>query len=399
MPTTSTHWRGRCLAAAVGVGLLTAAAGCGDSSSTTSAAAPAAGSTSTASGGGGDAGVSYAKAELAKYSGLVSSFKAPGPDLKAADIKAKLDGKTVWYIPTFLQAPIFTANSKGLVEPLGLAGAKVHVCDAGANPTQASACLKQAVAAKAAGIITDAMDYSFASQAQGAAVKAGIPVIATDNDNTKDFPKDPLLVPVGIGVPKTARLAVDFIISDSNGKANALYAADNSNDGKIETAATLDEFKRYCPGCKVTVVEFGDLTVQRLATSVSAAMVKNPKIDYVDGGYDAPSGIFALQGAKQVVGRKFKYVTATGQPPGLQRVAAGQQDAVPGTDTVNAMWSTADALFRAITGAPPVTYTNALRVFTKANVPATVKDPNAYAAGSWYTDGGFKPIYQKTWGL
>ena len=365
----------------------------------------ACGSSSKSSDAGGDgssdaaaAGVKYAKAEIAKYKPLATKFSAPGPALDSAKIKAKLQGKTVWYVPTFLQAPIFTANSIGLQAPLALAGAKVRVCDAKANPTQGASCIKQATAAKAAAIITDAMDYSFAPQAQAAAVKAGIPVISTDNDNDGDFPKDPLYDQVGFGVPKTWRLMADWIIADSGGKANLVWAADNSNAGKIHAGAMAEELKRYCPDCTATRVEFGDLTVQRLATSMSTALVKNPKATYVAGSYDAPSGIFALQGVKQVTGRKIKYITATGQPPGVQRVAAGQQVATPGADTVHAMWNTADAVFRAVTAEKPVDYPPALRVFEKDNVPKTIS-PQAYASGEWYTDGSFKPIYQKMWGL
>ena len=82
----------------------------------------------------------------------------------------------------------------------------------------------------------------------------------------------------------------------------------------MEAAATADEFTKQCPACKVTVVTFGDLTVQNLATAMSSAMVSHPTIDYVDGGYDAPSGIYALQGAN-TCRRHFTYVTSTGQPP------------------------------------------------------------------------------------
>jgi ribose transport system substrate-binding protein len=378
------------VALAGGLALIAAGAGCGGSDS--------GGGSTSGSSAAVDTSVQYARGEVAKHEALVTRFKAPGPDISG--IKSKLQGKTVWYVPTFLQAPIFTANGKALEEPLKLAGAKLHTCDAGANPTKASACIRQATAANAAAIVTDAMDWSFASQAQAAAVKAGIPIVATDNDNVSDFPKSKLVKTVGIGIPETWRLAADWIIADSNGKAHLLYASDNSNAGKIHAAAIADEFSKHCPQCDVTVVPFGDLTVQRLTTAVSTAMVKNPKITYVMGGYDAPSGIFALQGAKQVTGRKFKYITATGQPPGLQRVAAGQQEATPGADTVQTMWNTADALFRVLVGADPVPqYDNALRIFTKDNVPSNTKSSAAYWSGQWYTNGAFKPIYRKTWGL
>jgi ribose transport system substrate-binding protein len=386
------HTAARALALAAGVGAL-AVAGCGSGSGSSSGSG-------TATAGGNAAGLAYAKAEVAKYEQLVTDFKAPGPALDGAKIKGALSGKTVWYVPVFLQAPVFAADAKALVEPLKLAGAKLQVCDAKANPTQAASCIKQATAANAAAIITEAIDWSFASQAQAAAVKKGIPIIASNNDNVEDFPDDPLVHTVSANVPKTWRLMTDYIIAKSNGKANLVWAADSSNGGKIAAAAMADELKTRCPGCTATKVEYTDLAIQRLATAISTAMVKNPKATYVAGAYDAPAGIFALQGAKQVQGRKFTYVTATGQPPGLQRVAAGQQDASAGGDTAVSMWNTADALFRIVSEAPPVKqYDNALRIFTKDNVPSDLNDTAAYASGRWYSDGSFRPLYTKTWGL
>jgi ribose transport system substrate-binding protein len=381
------HTSARILALAAGLGAI-AATGCGSSSksSTTSKA--------------GDPGVAYARAEVAKYEKLATDFKAPGPAVDGSKIKAALKGKTVWYVPVFLQAPVFSADAHALAEPLRLAGAKLEVCDAKANPTQGASCIKQATAANAAAIITEAIDWSFAPQAQAAAVKKGIPIIAANNENYSDFPDNPLVRAVGTGVSKTWRLMADYIIANSNGKANLVWAADNSNGGKIQAAAMADELQAHCKGCKTTRVEYSDLTLQRLATSISTAMVKNPNVDWVAGAYDAPAGIFALQGAKQVVGRKFTYVTATGQPPGLQRVAAGQQAATPGSDPVMSMWIAVDALFRVVTEAPAVKqYTPAVRIFTKDNVPSDVKSAAAYASGKWYTDGSFKPIYTKAWGL
>ena len=385
-------WRGGIAGGGV-LALAVTAAACGSSASAPASSGSGSATSKTAA----SSGVAYAAGQLTKYSGAATRFAPPGPSLSG--LKAKLSGKTIWYIPIFLQAPIFTADSRGIAQPLALAGATVHVCDAGSNPSQANACLKQAVAAHATGIVTDAMNYSFAPDGYAAALAAKIPVVATDNDNSQGFPSSPYLTTVSIGTPQDARLAADYIIAKSGGQADVLYAADNSNDGVVEAAATADEFRTHCPACKVTVVTFGDLTVQNLATAVSSAMVSHPAIDYVDGGYDAPSGIFALQGAHQQAGRHFTYVTSTGQPPGLERVAAGTQAADPGLDTDDAMWNTADALFRIITGAKPMTYAPAIRIFTKANVPSNPNDASAYASGAWYTDGSFKSMYTKLWDL
>ena len=171
--------RGRIVAACAALGLSAAAVGCGSSSSSSSStgsASPAAATVATSSST--SSGVTYAKAQVAKYSNLLTTFSPPGPPLHG--LKGKLSGKTVWYIPVFLQAPIFTADAKGIAQPLALAGASVHICDAGSNPSQATSCINEAVKSNAAAIVTDAMNDSFASSAYAAAIAAKIPVVATE---------------------------------------------------------------------------------------------------------------------------------------------------------------------------------------------------------------------------
>jgi ribose transport system substrate-binding protein len=344
------------------------------------------------------AGVTYAKQQLAKYEKLQSSWTAPGPALK--DVKKKLHGKTVWYVPIFLQAPYFTADSTDLAQVLGLVGAHLHICDAASNPSTATTCINEAVAAKSAAIVTDAMNYSFASAAMKAAIKAKIPIVATDNDDAEGFPKTKDLVTVSHDLPLSAGLAADWIIANSDGKANVLYAADNSDDGTIEGTAVRAEFKEHCPGCTVTIVPFSDATTSDLTTTVPAAMVSHPNINYIYAGYDAPSGVDALQGAQTLTGRQYQFVGFTGQPPGMERVAAGTQAVDPGNDNDDAMYNTADALFRLVTGAKPVKYTTYVRIFTKQNLPSDAGNAAAYASGAWYSSNEpYKKGYMKLWGL
>ena len=40
-----------------------------------------------------------------------------------------------------------------------------------------------------------------------------------------------------------------------------------------------------------------------------------------------------------------------------------------------------------------------VRIFTPANVLPSSSSSSAYASGTWYTDGKFKVMYQKLWGL
>ncbi len=114
----------RPLLAACLASLTLVAAACGGSSSSSSS--PASGSSSSASagapgGGGGSDAISAAKADLAKYTGPVSSY----PTIKSiSGGVSKLKGKNIWYIPIGSAVPIlngFGVGIQGAVTKLGAA--------------------------------------------------------------------------------------------------------------------------------------------------------------------------------------------------------------------------------------------------------------------------------------
>lgn len=368
-------------------------AGCSSSgsSSVTPAAGTATASTST--------GVEYAAGQVAKHRDLQTAFPAPGPSLQG--IAGKLSGRTVWYIPIFLQAATFQAEASSLGAALKVVRAKLHVCDAQLNPSTADRCVRQAISSGAAGIVTSSLDYAFAQQAFKAAVAAKVPVIAADDDATgaSAFPASPSLRQLSDAAPMWTALAADWIIADSGGHAQVLYAADDASQGVVASKVVMGEFSAHCPECKVTVIHFSDAALPKLATAISSAMIAHPGIDYVYGGYDVPAGIYALQGAKQVTGRQFKFVTVSGAPTGLQRIASGDQAADAGVDTTALAWDMADALFRMIDGVAQVDYRPGIRLFTKDNLPSDPKDVGAYNSGAWYSNGGLRTMYAKLWGM
>src|ERR1700733_2098895 len=149
--------------AAAAIGLALALAACGSTSSSSSSSisdtSAAAGSSVSASADPATGGVTQARAEIAQYSGLSNSFTPPGPPVQAA---ALLRGKTVWYVPVFLEAGYFQVEEKALASALAPLGAKLQACDAKDSPTAASACITQAVSSGAAGIVTSAVPVGFA---------------------------------------------------------------------------------------------------------------------------------------------------------------------------------------------------------------------------------------------
>ena len=345
----------------------------------------------------------YAKQQIAQFAQSATTFRAPGPAFtksQAALLKSKLSGKTLWFIPVFQQAIQFSSEITAFTEAAKVAGAKVHVCDAQVNPSTGSQCLKQAVSSGAAGIVTSSLDYGFAQQAFQAVLKAKIPLVMADDDEVgaNALPASSTARQLSIGGTYFGRLGADWVIADSHGTANVLYAADDASSGALQLAAATDEFKTRCPACKVTVIHFNDASLPKLTTAVSAALIANSKIRYVFNAYDEPSGAYAVQGLQRIKGRSLKFVGGGGSPVGLQRIQKGEESASPGVDTSRVAWDMADAVFRFVAGVPQInTYPKALRLFTKDNLPADVKDTAAFSVGSWYSNGNFRAGYKTLW--
>ena len=235
-----------------------------------------------------------------------------------------------------------------------------------------------------------------------AVISAKIPLVLADDDETgtNALPASPTARQLSVGGPYFGRLGADWIIADSNGKANVLYSADDASSGAIQLAAATNEFATKCPGCKVTVVHYNDGSLPKLSTAVSAALISNPNIEYVFNAYDEPGGIYAVQGLKQVKGRKLKFVAGGGTPVALQRIRNSDESASPGIDASAVAWDMADSIFRFVLGVPKVpAYPLSLRLFTKDNLPQDTADTSAYGTGAWYSDGGFRAMYTKLWGV
>lgn len=401
--------RKQLLAAAVAVPLALTAA-CASSGTSTGtppgATSPTAVSQSSSAGdAGATADAAAVDAQIAKYAALRTDFPQPGPALTQAQttaVKNALSGKTVWFIPIFRQAIQFGSEIKSFTAAMHTVGASVHVCDAQVNPSTATQCLLQAVSSHAAGIVTSAIDYAFATQGLKAAIAAKIPLVLADDDETGSsaLPSSPVARQLSVGGSYFGRLGADWIIADSNGKANVLYAADDASSGVIQAAATENEYQTKCPGCTVTTVHYSDGSLTKLATAVSSALIAHPDITYVQGAYDEPSGIYTVQGIRQVAGRHLKFVAGGGSPVGLQRIHLGQESASPGVDTSAIAWDMADSIFRFAAGVPQVkTYPLTLRLFTSSNLPSNPTDTGAFESGAWYSNGGFRAMYQKLWGV
>jgi ribose transport system substrate-binding protein len=375
------------------------------SSSAASAAGPAsstsAGGSSTVASSSSDAsaaGLAAAKAQLAKYRPLVSSFTGPGPALTNA---SSLRGKTITYVAAFLAAAYFQAQVKLVTQAADVVGAKVSVCDAKGTPTGASTCIMQGVQSGSVGIITDSITYAYANNAYAAAAAAGVPVVAADITDSVPASLVGHVTTMDFHESVVAPLAADEIIADSSGTANVLLVQqDDVGANTVIQESMKKEFEVHCPKCKVTQVLYHQGALQQLPTLVSTALQRTPDTNYLFFNYDSPAGPLVFQGMQTVHATNIKVVSLGAGVDGLQNVASGKQLADVNSDIASGAWNAVDLLFRMITKSTipsPDAYKLPIRVFDSTNIKALTLSLDAYSRGDWWTNGAYRTGYRKLW--
>lgn len=347
-----------------------------------------------------DPNVAYAKAQVAKASPAIQSFKAPGPAVP--NVKS-LAGKTVYFVPARGVVPIFAAISEALKQSLGEAGIKLQVCDGEANPSTVADCFQQAINAKAGAVIVGSLPEDFAPTAFKAVADAGIPLVNT------------LTIPAGPGDPKKVgyltpnfigfqALNADYIIADSNGMANVLYvkATDTPATKIWADAGALAEYKKRCPKCKVTVVETNTGQLSKLPSLVSSALIKNPNITYIQAEFDSlvQPIVTGLQSSPRRT--SIKVVSMDGTLPVLQLVKAKRNVVADYGYNLNAFgWYAADQAIRMMAGQSSLSMVNFpyTRLFQYANTSRLNLTPQAQNTGEWYGSTDYQAGFKKLWGL
>lgn len=371
-----------------------AAAGCGGSSGSSSSTSSS-GSSSTAS------GVAYARAQVAQFR------KIPGFTLRATPINvSKLRGMTVFNIPLASSDPFqadIDAQMQILARKLG-----IHFIEwqNQGTPTEWSAGVRQAISEKVNVInLQTGPAPDLMIPAMQAAKAAHIPVTVTHlyADAATIPPAALPYVTATVYAPffQAMRLAADWIIADSNGKANVLIVT--SNDvaiSKFNVAATEAEYKARCPSCKATVI---DVPVTQWATgvqpAVESALRQDPSIKYVNTLYD-PMGIYATAAVRAagMTGR-VKVVSYNGTPSVLRVLQTDKTYAMDiGENTTGLAYADMDTIMRVLLHAPLVPGNNehtAVRIFDGTNISQVGTPPQP---GVGYGNS-FVAGYDRLWGV
>jgi ribose transport system substrate-binding protein len=317
---------------------------------------------------------------------------------------SKASGKTIFSIQENSTNPFTNTIVEGMKEVAGKAGVKIIDYPNQGQRTQWIQGIQQAIARKVDAIVVSGGTIGpiyFKEQA-AAAERAGIPIITVvDRDLTQDAEPN-TAARVGQPYAEAARLDVDWIIKQTNCKANVLVLTTNELiAGDINSEAAKDEFAKYCgDGCKTKFVNVPlSQWATKIPTTVQTEVSSNPNLNYVFPLYDAMSQ-FAVP-AIQVGGgiNRVKVASFNGTPGILRMIQTGDTvEMIVGENETHLGYAAMDQAMRLMTGVDPIAdgdYGIPLRVFDDSNVDEAGNPPK-YGVG--YGDA-WRNGFLEAWGL
>jgi ribose transport system substrate-binding protein len=392
---------GACLAtvavlAACGSSSTSGSGGSGGSSSasgSSTATNTAASSTSATSGGSGSLAQVVSREEGPAH------YAPPTTPLKQG--LSRYRGRTVYYIPFAQVITSFAIEGAALKQALAAAGLKLETCDGGANPEKMSACVNQATNANAAGIVTSGLSYGLAAQAFDRAKAKKIPILLADQDPVASSEVRDEVAYLDGSDSAIQKAIAQWVVVDSGGKANILVAENTDNPTSVADIVDMQMpvFKQ-CSGCSEVVDKVSTANTSLIPSSVSAALLKNPNVNYVDDEFDqfleaAESGTQQANASSRVKG-----VSTTAVLSGLQHLKASNfLYADAGADFPYQGWAAADELFRMLVKMPTPVEAIPLRLFTRDNVGSLSLTQAAQNDGAWFGSLSYRSTFEKLWGV
>lgn len=373
--------------AAVAVLASAALAGCGSSS-----------------GGGGSSSSSGSSGDLAKAQQEVTSLEAvtktyPVPTAGVSGVSA-FKGRKVYYIPLVQSIPGFVVTASSMKQALGTAGLSQQVCDGQGQPSAVAACVQQAVAANAAGIVLDAIPYGMAQNALDAAKAKGIPIIVADQYAPTSGTANTDQVTYVPGATDQPTAIAWWIINASKGAAKAIIAEEiDSPSSKQYVTNSLAIYKQYCPGCNIKVKDITASTDALLATDTSSNILTDPGVQYYYTEFE-DSLQPTIQGIQQSGHTSSVALSVAGGSVnglGLLKSGSSTVKAVVAVDEAYAGYALTDEILRMMTKSSPVAEPYPTRLFTSDNIGSIDVTTTAQSSGTWFGDTSFETSYAALW--
>jgi ABC-type sugar transport system substrate-binding protein len=358
--------------------------------------------------GGGDAAAAQsagptaanAAAGVVEAEKIIAEYRNPpawqGPEAPV-DV-GKLAGKKVTYISVSNSIPVLKYWSEAVTRLLRQhGGVQLNVVDAKGSVDEANKGFDQAIARQADAIVFQALPPSLFQAKIARAKAAGIKVISANTGvpGKVDAGQD---AEVSFDYVRVGQLIGAWMVADSKGKGKGLVvSSDDVPASQPQAQATVNEVKRLCPGCDVTVK---DVQIPQWEASIPSlfqtTINSDPTRTYLLPLYDGQAlpGLGAIRTAG--AGSKVK-VGAFNATPGiaeqLKDAASGLKLDIGGH---NEWWgyACADQIFRVLAGAAPIeNYHVGLRIFDTTNADL-IKGKDEFA---WYGSSDYRTRFPALW--
>jgi ribose transport system substrate-binding protein len=329
---------------------------------------------------------------------MVSSYAAQ----QAVPGVSALKGKTVWYIPIGESVPILAAFGTAMQSALNQVGIKMMTCDGKFLPTNAAACISQAISQGADGVVTGYIDYASMPTSFNSLVSHHIPVLIAGEapDGGKTSSPQLAFFNTQPTINLMQKLDMDAVIADSGGKANILYLGVTDSPQTLAGATYGASYlKSQCPGCTLTQINYNTASIAKVPSQVSAGLIAHPNTTYVVDELDAAAqpSVAGIEAAGYA--HKVKLASTDGDLDSLQRISSSDVQFVDiGTSPVYEGWQFADGILEMLTGKTPSFTLGVVRVFNSSTVKGLALTPAAYATNAWYGSEAYEQTFLTAWG-
>jgi hypothetical protein len=367
------------------------------------AACSSASGSGTASGGASSAAASPAATSPAALSATVgqarsqvASYENPDPTISLPALSAKPPaGKTVDFITCpFASCLEIQQAAQAAAKRLGWT---VRVYNGGDTPASYTSAMNDAVQNPGDAVLGIGILPNSAIAGQLAALKAKhVPWVAVasaspvGDDMIANFSSAP-------EIAESGKVMADWIIADSQGKANVAYFWDPAlTQHKPAKDAFTAEMSTLCPACTVSVqtTSFSTGVGTSDPGQIVSYLQRNPSTNYIVIGVgDATAGVPQALAAAGLAG-KVKIVTRLADTVNFKDIAAGTEAMGVTEETYEIGWRMIDATARYFLGDPMTCCTTPIgtvHVITKADLPSDLSVP--------YTVPDYQQYFLKAWHL
>ncbi len=303
------------------------------------------------------------------------------------------ESMSIFFIGCDQSIPGCVAQVTGVQEAADALGYDVQVCDAKSDTASFQNCFSQAVNAKPDFIVNNARPASDAAESYADAHAAGIPVIGQFTSEKPD-PETGNAAEVGYVCELEGELLGNYIVAQSEGKANVAVFADTVYRCNGQRADGVKAALEKCPTCEVTVDTYSAATAMTdLPPALQAKIQSSPGLTWIVAtpGF---SGVMAADAIRQAgKGDSISVGTFDGDEPTLALVR--DQDIVK-ADVASGVyengWTVVDV---------------AMRLANGMDVPDLIENPtqllmtvdSAPAEGTYYGADGFRDQFKELWGI